>query len=55
LGWPSELLLDSSLDDYGRPKGLASVLELGDVIVAVKRDFITAKKNAYHLLKFPRG
>jgi hypothetical protein len=54
LGWPAALLLDSNLDDYGRPKGPAATLESDDVIVAVKRDFITVKKNAYHLLRFPR-
>jgi hypothetical protein len=35
LGWPRELLLNSNLDDYGRPLGLAATLDPSDVIVAV--------------------
>jgi hypothetical protein len=54
LGWPSELLLDSNLDDYGDPRGLAATLEPSDAIIAVKRDCIMVRKNRFHVLKFPR-
>jgi hypothetical protein len=54
LGWQPAQLLNPNLDDSGRPQGLAAVLELSDAIVHVSRTHITVKKNAYHLLKFPR-
>jgi hypothetical protein len=54
LGWPVARLFNANLDDHFRPCGLASVLEPDDVIVDVRRKYITIKKNAYHLLKFPR-
>ena len=55
LGWQPARLLNPNLDDYGRPQGLASVLEPGDAIVAVKRDYISVRKNRHHVLRFPRG
>jgi hypothetical protein len=54
LGWPAARLFDPNLDDHRCPRGLANVLELGDTIMAVKRDVIVIKKNRYHTLKFPR-
>ena len=54
LGWPSELLFDPTLNDYGNPRGLAGALEPSDVIVAVARDQITVRKNKFHLLRFQR-
>jgi hypothetical protein len=29
LGWPSDLLFDSNLDDYSGPRGLAAMLDPG--------------------------
>lgn len=55
LGWPADRLFDPNLDDHRCPRGLANVLELGDTIMAVKRDVIVIKKNRYHTLNFPRG
>lgn len=55
LGWPSELLFDPTLNDYGNPRGLAATLDPGDAIVAVRRDCIMVRRNQFHLLKFPRG
>jgi hypothetical protein len=45
LGWPAELLFDPTLDDYGRPLGLAATLDPSDAIVAVRRDCIVVRKN----------
>jgi hypothetical protein len=52
LGWPLALLLDSNLDDYGRPARLS---DPRDVIVAVERTHIMIRKNRLHVLRFPRS
>jgi hypothetical protein len=49
-----ELLFDPNLDDHGRPRGLAATLDPSDVIVGVKRGYITIRKNRLHVLRFPR-
>jgi hypothetical protein len=55
LGWQPARLLNPNLDDYGRPQGLAAVLEPSDAIVDVKRKYIIVRKNRFHELRFPRG
>jgi hypothetical protein len=55
LGWPAELLFDPTLDDYGRPLGLAATLDPSDAIVAVRRDLHRGPEESINLLKFPRG
>ena len=54
LGWPAELLFDPNLDDHGRPRGLAATLDPSDVIVGVKRGYITIRKTRLYILRFPR-
>jgi hypothetical protein len=55
LGWPTELLLDPTLNDYGNPRGLAAALDPNDAIIAVRRECTMIRENRFHLLKFPRG
>lgn len=51
-GWPAELLWNSSFWDC--PRGMASLLDDGDVIAEVTPDFITIVKTERSIVRFQR-
>lgn len=52
LGWPPEQLWNANFWDA--PRGLAAVLDDGDVIAEVNEDFIAILKVERHILRFQR-